>query len=239
MKKIILSALIAITLSGIYSCSNDSDSKEATTNVSSNRIDDIKPNKEYISKIILSIAETAEFIKQNEGRQFSQEDINIYVKERLQVNGAPVSYEPIRPANCSERFYTEAALIANASVFEDEFKYFDFLNKKENEIINSDLSLEEKQVLVEEIEFQRQLVNAISALDTKYNGTVAKGWWKGWGKCVSSILGGAVTGATTLGLAGAAVGTVALPVVGTVSAGAVGAIGGGIGGALTGAAAGC
>lgn len=66
-----------------------------------------------------------------------------------------------------------------------------------------------------------------------------KGWWESWGKCGSSILGGAVTGAVTLGLQGAGVGTVVLPVVGTVSAGAVGAIGGAIGGALTGAVLGC
>jgi hypothetical protein len=66
-----------------------------------------------------------------------------------------------------------------------------------------------------------------------------KGWWESWGKCGSSILGGAVTGAVTLELQGAGVGTVVLPVVGTVSAGAVGAIGGAIGGALTGAVLGC
>lgn len=64
-------------------------------------------------------------------------------------------------------------------------------------------------------------------------------WWDSWGKCATSIIGGAVTGATTLGLAGAAVGTVALPVVGTVAGGTVGAVGGAVGGALTGAVAGC
>ncbi|WP_411801165.1 Pathogenicity island protein [Bacillus halotolerans] len=53
------------------------------------------------------------------------------------------------------------------------------------------------------------------------------------GKC---ILG---TGGGTLGLAGAAVGTVTIPGIGTVGAGAVGAITGAVGGAMTGAAASC
>lgn len=48
--------------------------------------------------------------------------------------------------------------------------------------------------------------------------------------------GGAVTGGGTLGLAGAAVGTVTIPGIGTVGAGA---ITGAVGGAMTGAAASC
>ncbi|MFS0656465.1 Pathogenicity island protein [Bacillus sp. 179-C3.3 HS] len=59
------------------------------------------------------------------------------------------------------------------------------------------------------------------------------------GKCILGTSGGAVTGGGTLGLAGAAVGTVTIPGIGTVGAGAVGAITGAVGGALTGAAASC
>ncbi|MGK9044187.1 hypothetical protein [Mammaliicoccus vitulinus] len=59
------------------------------------------------------------------------------------------------------------------------------------------------------------------------------------GKCISGITGGAVTGGTTLGLAGAGVGTVTLPVVGTVGGGVVGAVGGTVGGGLTGGATFC
>ncbi|MCS4486102.1 hypothetical protein [Staphylococcus americanisciuri] len=69
---------------------------------------------------------------------------------------------------------------------------------------------------------------------------------RGVGKCVSGIAGGAITGGTTLGLAGAGVGTVTLPIVGTVSGGvvgavggAVGAVGGAVGGGLTGGATFC
>lgn len=62
---------------------------------------------------------------------------------------------------------------------------------------------------------------------------------RGAGKCISGIAGGAVTGGTTLGLAGAGVGTVTLPVVGTVGGGVVGAVGGSVGGGLTGGATFC
>lgn len=62
---------------------------------------------------------------------------------------------------------------------------------------------------------------------------------RGVGKCLSGIAGGAVTGSTTLGLAGAGVGTVTLPLVGTVSGGIVGAVGGAVGGGLTGGATFC
>ena len=40
-------------------------------------------------------------------------------------------------------------------------------------------------------------------------------------KCAAGIAGGATTGATTVGLAGASVGTVTLPLVGTVGGGVV------------------
>lgn len=62
---------------------------------------------------------------------------------------------------------------------------------------------------------------------------------RGIGKCISGIAGGAVTGGTTLGLAGDGVGTVTLPIVGTVGGGVVGAVGGAVGGGLTGGATFC
>lgn len=65
------------------------------------------------------------------------------------------------------------------------------------------------------------------------------GWWSCWGKCAAGIIGGAGSGALSLGLAGAGVGTVTLPLVGTVSGAALGAIGGAISGGLLGAAASC
>lgn len=64
-------------------------------------------------------------------------------------------------------------------------------------------------------------------------------WWDYWGRCASSIAGGAITTGATGFLGGAAVGTVTLPVIGTVSGAIVGSIAGAIGGALVGAASGC
>ena len=58
-------------------------------------------------------------------------------------------------------------------------------------------------------------------------------------KCLAGIGGGVVTGGGTLGLGGAAVGTVTIPLIGTVSGGVVGAITGAVGGGLTGAATFC
>lgn len=56
------------------------------------------------------------------------------------------------------------------------------------------------------------------------------------GECVAGVVGEATVGATTLGLAGAKVGTVTLPGGGTIAGSTLGAIGGGIGGGIKGAA---
>lgn len=65
------------------------------------------------------------------------------------------------------------------------------------------------------------------------------GWWKRWGRCAASIIGGAGTVALGAGLAGAGAGTIALPVIGTVAVGTAAAITGAVVGAIGGAAAGC
>ncbi|MBU5263562.1 Pathogenicity island protein [Bacillus atrophaeus] len=80
------------------------------------------------------------------------------------------------------------------------------------------------------------LVKVVSQDSGKTSGTIST---QSVGKCILGTGGGAVTGGGTLGLAGAAVGTVTIPGIGTVGAGAVGAITGAVGGAMTGAAASC
>ncbi|ARW08986.1 Pathogenicity island protein [Bacillus atrophaeus] len=72
------------------------------------------------------------------------------------------------------------------------------------------------------------LVKVVSQDSGKISGTIST---QSVGKCILGTGGGAVTGGGTLGLAGAAVGTVTIPGIGTVGAGAVGA--------MTGAAASC
>ncbi len=118
-----------------------------------------------------------------------------------------------------------------------------YLDSKFDEIVGSNLSIEDKDYLLTYIVTYKSTIDFIYINQDLFAPEFAKyskeSWWDSWGQCATAISGGAVTGAVTLGLAGAAVGTVVLPIVGTVSAGAVGAIGGAIGGALTGAASGC
>lgn len=92
----------------------------------------------------------------------------------------------------------------------------------------------------ETIGFYYHLVSdqSLEVYQTDANGNVPYGWWSDWGKCVAGTVGGAVTGAGTLGIAGAGVGVAGGPW--GAGAGAVGGgIIGGVGGALTGAAASC
>ncbi|WP_206367940.1 hypothetical protein [Sphingobacterium chungjuense] len=144
-------------------------------------------------------------------------------------------------------------IINSSSDFRSFESYEIYLDSKFRDYLDDNrLSKEDKFVIlsfivnyVESLRFVNdvQVKSNISNISLAGKGSLRENmtasWWDDWGKCAASIAGGAVTGATTLGLAGAAVGTVAMPVVGTVSAGAVGAIAGGVGGALTGAAAGC
>ncbi|MCM3227378.1 Pathogenicity island protein [Terribacillus saccharophilus] len=80
------------------------------------------------------------------------------------------------------------------------------------------------------------LVQVVSQGSGEASGTIGT---QSIGQCLAGTGGGAITGGGTLGLAGAAVGTVTIPGIGTVGAGAVGAITGAVGGGLTGAAASC
>ncbi len=139
----------------------------------------------------------------------------------------------------------------------DQNDYLSKLSDLKTEIYSYNASLSEKQILMNKIVFVERLVGYMEAkavvaeskrtlisnpnakVDPKNPPAKECNWWCSWGKCAAGIVGGAVTGAATLGLGGAAVGTVALPIIGTVSAGAVGAVAGAIGGGLTGAVAAC
>jgi hypothetical protein len=130
-------------------------------------------------------------------------------------------------------------VVRNASKTSSFKEFHEMIEKK---IKTSKNSIEIDELIL--IDYSLQIIsnkyyNSSNKTNNVFLNTNSFDWWKSWGKCAASIVGGAITGSTTLGLAGAAVGTIALPVVGTVAGGAVGAIGGGIGGALTGAAAGC
>lgn len=147
-------------------------------------------------------------------------------------------------SNYSGEFKERLAILNTAYRYDSQEVYFADLKAAIENAYASGLSEEEKNTLVFHLQFTIDALRYAekkSAITESRNYSKAKcsGWWSCWGKCLAGTLGGAVTGAVTIGLGGAAVGTVALPVVGTVSGGLVGAIGGGIGGALTGAAASC
>lgn len=250
MSRQILGAVILATVLFITSCNRISESENINqviyefgdnqanySRFSSNNVD-----KEYIGKIISATKETIIHFVENNNIELNDQNINQYLLKRFEYAGLKINKETPSQLKLSSEFYKESYVIVNASNFESEFDYINFLNSKVKDIKNGNFNFQEKQILLEEIEFQIQLVEMISSLESQYSVNSEfnkKGWWKSWGRCVAGTLGGALTGAGTLGLAGAAIGTVTLPVVGTVSAGAVGAIVGGVGGGLTGAAASC
>lgn len=136
-------------------------------------------------------------------------------------------------------------IINSAEKYGSFEEYSNFLDERFEYFLNdSNLSFEDKlftlTFLVNYSESLNFTIGYSNSITSGLNGYSTRGsWWSNWGKCATSILGGAITGATTLGLAGAAVGTVTMPLVGTISGGVIGTIGGGLGGAFTGAAAGC
>ncbi len=138
-------------------------------------------------------------------------------------------------------------IINEAQKFQTFEAYNNFINERFEYFLNDlTLSIESKKFMLtflvsysESLEFIVKNNNFGNHVTNGRSGYSARGWWGNWWKCIVSVVGGLVSGATTVGLGGAAVGTVTMPVIGTVAGGLVGAIGGGIGGALTGAAAGC
>ena len=139
----------------------------------------------------------------------------------------------------SEEYKQFAKIIVSASKYSSKEEYQKHLNNLLENVKNSNINISEKQILVDNILLTNAFINWTETLSSDNIYAKRPGWWIRWGRCVAGILGGAGTGALTFGLAGAAVGTIALPIVGTVSAGLVGAIGGAVAGGLTGAAASC
>lgn len=198
-----------------------------------NRVPEIsKFPKEVSSRIKLPLDEVYNKFKFEDTQKLSaqQENLLLYFSnfsqgllnnEKNSENDNKTIIDLIKSSNSD----TYNWILKNANNVES----FEIFHKLIVDKINNSNDLEEINQLVV-FDYSMQIV------DNQYQN---RSWWSRWGKCVTSIVGGGLTGGGTLGLAGAAIGTVALPIVGTVSAGAVGAIVGGVGGALTGAAAGC
>ena len=122
-------------------------------------------------------------------------------------------------------------------------EYAELMEALKERILDDRIAESEKQPVLLLITSQQAAIEFIDNNQDLFRaqpiGVKSGGWWKSWGKCSASILGGAISLGTTGLLGGASVGTVVLPIVGSVSGAIVGGIGGLIGGALTGAVAGC
>jgi len=163
----------------------------------------------------------------------------------------------------SNEYVRYSNTIKKANTFATKEEYKNSLHNLYNDVIGSNISIEEKQSLVDNIGFMLAFVDWMGTLENSVSkaNLVSKaenecdGWWSCWGKCVAGTLGGVLTGALggcgvgagvgaaagaaiaavpSLGIATAA-GAGVGAVVGCAAGGIVGAIGGG----LTGAAASC
>lgn len=119
------------------------------------------------------------------------------------------------------------------------------------EIILSNIPIEEKQLLIDNINLMTSITDWMSTLKSPYasKSSIAceEGWWKCWGQCVAGAFGGAVSGAfggciTAGGLGafiGLEIGGIPGLFAGFVGGCLVGEIVGGVTGGLLGAAASC
>jgi len=172
------------------------------------------------------------------------------------------SKSSIENSTFSDEYLAFSNEIQNANNFLTKEEYKQNLNNLNISVINSSISIEEKQILVDNIGFMVAFVDWMDTLETQTankSSFLAKsdcdGWWSCWGKCVAGTIGGAITGAVAGCGVGAAVGAaagaaiaaipsagIAAPVgagVGAVVGCAAGGVAGAIGGGLTGAAASC
>lgn len=156
-------------------------------------------------------------------------------------------------------FSKEIQSSSNSST-KDEFKS-NLINLR-SRVFDSYISIEEKQLLIDNISFMTAFVDWMSDLEknNSFKSDFAlkigcDGWWSCWGKCVAGTIGGAITGSIVGcgvgGGIGAGVGAaiaaipslgIAAPVgagVGAVVGCAAGSAAGAIGGGLTGAATFC
>lgn len=236
ISKIAFAIILSLTF---FSCSEDDNKLEETQLID---------NSETIAKLINSYDKTIKTV--NLSNKLSDEEIGDIFIQEVKNQGlivAKINNTLNKNSNDydqSSNEYKEFALeLIDASSFSSKEEYKNHLSNLLENVKGSNLNISEKQTLVDNILLTNAFVDWMETLNTtNKSNTFSKssgGWWSSWGKCVAGILGGAGTGALTFGLAGAAVGTVALPIIGTVSAGAVGAIGGAIAGGLTGAASSC
>lgn len=257
--KYLLKTVFVIFLSLMFfACSED------TQNDQVNLVD----NSENISKLIGSFDLIVK--KSIENPKLNDEELGKLFIEESEKSGLTIveintnnafAKSSTENSTFSDTYLAFSNEIQNANNFLTKEEYKDNLNNLNNSVLNSSISIEEKQILVDNIGFMVAFVDWMDTLETQTankSSFLAKsdcdGWWSCWGKCAAGTIGGAITGAiagcgvggSVGAAAGAAIGSLAGGVgaipgagVGAVVGCAAGGVAGAIGGGLTGAAAAC
>lgn len=248
MKYISKIALTLIATVFIFSCSNEDNTLENPN---------VKADTESIAKLINAFDKTYKYSNEVKAKNKTI-DLDKYFLSQVQTSGLDANIKTVSGSskiNSEETSYSNEYIIfindiINTNNFVSKDGYINNLNFLNNEVTESQISNEEKQILVNKIAFMEAFVDWTETIENnnQKSSFMSKkvdddddcdGWWSCWGSCVAGTIGTAIGGAATGGLAPAAACTVVLPVVGTVACGTVGAIAGGVSGALTGAATFC
>lgn len=245
----------------LFNCSSDS---ESLNEVQQNnnlilRKSNIVDNSENIGKVVDALYLTTRTYL-NDTDLSDNELGNIFLDEceSQRVKIVDINTDP-NDLIFSQQYYVYSDEISNTDTYFAKEDYVLNLIDIEDSVIKSNISLEEKQLLVDNVRFMIAFVNMLEILENEnINGFQNRGgcgsWWRCWGKCVASTLGGAITGGVTGCGVGAGVGAaagaaisavpslgVATPVgagvgavVGCVAGGIIGSVGGGLAGAASG-----
>lgn len=256
MKNILKFTFVLFLSLSFFSCSEDTDAEQI----------DLVDNSENINKIINSFDVVVNKSIQNPslsseklGELFIEESRNRGIRI-VEVNTNSFAKTSEEASTFSSEYLDFSSQIQNASGFLTKEEYKNSLTQLNSDVLNSTISIEEKQILVDNIGFMTAFVDWMDTLESQTaskSSFLAKsdcdGWWSCWGKCVAGTIGGAITGAVAGCGVGAGVGAaagaaiaaipsagIAAPVgagvgavVGCVGGGVVGAIGGGLTGAAT------
>lgn len=236
----------AIILSLIFCACNDNEYSIAP---------DLVDNSENIGKLISSFDST--FKEYISNPSLSNDELgNLFIDNArkrgltiIEFNSGMYSKSDDEDLTLSSEylnFSNEIRIASNSSTNEGFKSNLDGLKIN---VLNSVISTDEKQILVDNIKFMIAFVDwmdTIEALNSNKSSLLSKsdcdGWWSCWGQCVAGIIGEAISGGVAgcgVGAGvGAAVGTI-VPGAGTasgavggcVAGGVVGAIGGGLSGA--------
>lgn len=222
-------------------------------------------NSKNINKIIGSL--DLVFKKSIENPKLSDEELGkLFIEESERSGLTVVEIKPNDPtaksstenSTFSDEYLDFSSQIQNTRNYPTKEEFKNSLFELHNDVLNANISIEEKQILADNISFMTAFVDWMNTLETqtanKYSSSKKSnsesdcdGWWSCWGQCVAGTIGGALTTALEGCGIGAAVGGAASAVpslglatpVGIVGGCAIGGALGAIGGGLSGAAESC